>query len=81
MRGAGATLVLTVEDDGQGIAATRAAGDGQHGTDLGGTGLGQRIIAMLAHKLRAEVEHDLGHRGTRVFVRIPDHGYRVAPAA
>ena len=72
VRGADGALLLSVEDDGQGMAVDRAPG---------GTGLGQRIIGMLAGKLRAEIEHDRGHRGTRILVRIPAHGEHVVPAA
>lgn len=72
VRHAGGDLLLSVEDDGQGIAADWASG---------GSGLGQRIIGMLAGKLHAEIEHDRSHSGTRVVVRIPDQGRRVVPAA
>jgi two-component sensor histidine kinase len=65
-------LLLSVEDDGRGIAADRPPG---------GSGLGQRIIGMLAGRLQAAIEQDGSHRGTRIVVRIPSAGERVVPAA
>jgi len=51
--------VLTVEDDGVGIASNGGPKS---------TGLGQRIMRAMAEKIRAQIEQDLSHRGTRVVV-------------
>jgi two-component sensor histidine kinase len=52
---------VSVEDDGVGIGA--ASGKG--------SGLGQRIVRAMAHKLGAEVSVDPAYHGTRVAVTFP----------
>ena len=56
-------VVLAVADDGHGMVAKPQAGRG---------GSGQRIIQMMASKLRGSLEHDQAHRGTRIVIRIPE---------
>ena len=56
----GAGFLLSVEDDGCGIAA---------GSTPRGTGLGTQLIAAMAKSLRSVVEYDPAHQGTRVFLR------------
>ncbi len=51
--------VLTVEDDGVGILPN----DGPKST-----GLGQRIVRAMAEKMKAHIEQDRSHRGTRFIV-------------
>lgn len=51
--------VLTVEDDGVGIAPKNGPKS---------TGLGQRIVRAMAEKIKAQIEQDRGHRGTRFVV-------------
>lgn len=75
-RSAGGGVLLSVEDDGQGI--TREAAENPGTT---GTGLGQRVISMLAAKLGAEVQYESRARGTRVMVRLPGSERRIGSAA
>ena len=53
---------LVVEDDGVGIGTGAPQG----------SGLGRTIVQAMAAQLRAAVEQDEGHRGTRMTVAIPD---------
>ena len=55
-------LVLTVEDDGAGMAA-----DGV----VRGTGLGGRLIKAMATSLKSEVLYDPAHAGVRATLRLP----------
>ncbi|HVT51552.1 MAG TPA: response regulator [Dongiaceae bacterium] len=55
-------LELTVEDDGIGL---------QPGGAAKGGGLGERIIGMMAQKLRASIVRDEAHRGVRTRILIP----------
>jgi two-component sensor histidine kinase len=61
LRRAGDEMELSIADQGVGIGATRAPES---------TGLGQRIVAAMATKLDAVVEHDPSHHGTRVVLRF-----------
>ncbi|MES1151112.1 MAG: histidine kinase dimerization/phosphoacceptor domain -containing protein, partial [Dongia sp.] len=62
-RGAGGdALELIVEDDGIGL---------QPGAPAKGGGLGERIIGMMAQKLRATIERDEAHKGVRTRITIP----------
>ena len=51
--------VLTVEDDGIGIPPKNGPKS---------TGLGQRIVRAMAEKIKAQIEQDRDHRGTRFVV-------------
>ena len=51
--------ILTVEDDGIGIAPSGGPKS---------TGLGQRIVRAMAEKIRAQIDLDRSHRGTRYVV-------------
>jgi two-component sensor histidine kinase len=53
--------VVSVEDDGVGMAAQADGMPARHST-----GLGQRIVRAMADKLGAQIEHDRTHRGTRI---------------
>jgi two-component sensor histidine kinase len=57
-------LHLIVEDDGVGFADDAPAR---------GSGLGSLIVNSMAQTLRAKVERDPGHGGTRVVVTMPPH--------
>src|SRR5436190_23444809 len=57
----GDELVLSITDDGVGLAAK---------TDPRSTGTGQRIVGAMAVKLEATVERDDAHAGTRMVVRF-----------
>lgn len=50
--------LLTVEDDGVGIAADAPKS----------SGLGQRIVRAMGDKLRAKIEHDTKHAGVRTLI-------------
>jgi len=65
--------LLTVEDDGVGIAADAPKS----------TGLGQRIVRAMGEKLQAHIEYDAKHRGTRVLITFDLRGDKAAqpPAA
>jgi two-component sensor histidine kinase len=68
--------ILSVEDDGIGIAA-QASGQKS-------TGLGQRIVKAMGEKLNAKIENDGNHKGTRVvlsFDVIRDKGHLGPTAA
>ncbi len=56
LRELGPKLRLTVEDDGQGMAA---------GSAPKGTGLGQKVIAAMASSLASRIEFDTAHPGVR----------------
>jgi two-component sensor histidine kinase len=58
----GEALLLTVEDDGAGMAS-----DGQ----VHGTGLGGRLIKAMAASLNSEVVYDPDHTGVRASLRLP----------
>jgi two-component sensor histidine kinase len=64
----GDDLVLSITDDGVGLAAR---------SDPRSTGMGQRIVSAMAAKLEASVERDPAHAGTRMVLRF---GRVVAPA-
>jgi two-component sensor histidine kinase/CheY-like chemotaxis protein len=57
----GGALMLTVEDDGGGIAEDQP----------GGTGFGTLIVSSMARSIRAAVAQDRGHAGTRWVIDIP----------
>ena len=57
----GDELVLSISDDGVGLAAK---------SDPRSTGMGQRIVAAMASKLDASVERDPAHTGTRMVLRF-----------
>jgi two-component sensor histidine kinase len=59
---AGGLLRLIVEDDGVGFADDAPAR---------GSGLGSLIVSSMAHSLRAHVERDPAHGGTRFVVTMP----------
>jgi two-component sensor histidine kinase len=63
--------LLTVEDDGVGIAADAPKS----------TGLGQRIVRAMGEKLRADIEHDAKHSGTRVLITFDLRGDKAAPSS
>lgn len=65
--------LLTVEDDGVGIQSDAPKS----------TGLGQRIVRAMGDKLRAQIEHDGEHAGTRVLITFDLHNERMSrpPAA
>jgi two-component sensor histidine kinase len=54
------SAVVSVEDDGVGMKHAK------HTSSRRSTGLGQRIVQAMADKLGAQIEHDRGHRGTRI---------------
>ena len=54
--------VLTVEDDGCGMAADQQPQ---------GTGLGAKLIRVMAQSLQTAVEYDPAHRGVRAVLRVP----------
>lgn len=68
--------VLIVEDDGVGM--NRDAGPKS-------TGLGQRIVRAMGEKMRAQIDQDRAHKGTRITVsfdlRAPAPAAKTAPAA
>lgn len=70
--------ILIVEDDGVGIAPKGGPKS---------TGLGQRIVRAMAEKIRAQIEQDRSHRGTRFIVTfelcapVPGAAPKAAPAA
>lgn len=53
---------LVVEDDGVGRQVSGQAA---------GTGLGTQIVNAMAQTLRATIDHDPSHKGTRVVIRFP----------
>jgi two-component sensor histidine kinase len=55
-------VILTVEDHGRGMTP---------GAAPMGTGLGGRLIAAMAHSLRADLAYDPAHAGVRAIVRVP----------
>jgi two-component sensor histidine kinase len=57
----GEDLVLSITDDGVGLAAR---------SDPRSTGMGQRIVSAMAAKLEASVERDPAHTGTRMVLRF-----------
>lgn len=57
----GGQLVLTVEDDGPGLA---------HGGAAQGTGLGGRLIKAMAASLNSQVVYDDAHAGVRASLRL-----------
>ncbi|THD58607.1 response regulator [Phenylobacterium sp.] len=58
----GQDLLLTVEDDGAGMA---------EGGQVHGTGLGGRLIKAMASSLNSEVVYDPAHAGVRASLRLP----------
>ena len=54
-------LVLSISDDGVGLAAK---------SDPRSTGMGQRIVSAMAAKLDSSVERDGAHVGTRMVLRF-----------
>jgi two-component sensor histidine kinase len=54
-------LVLSISDDGVGLAAK---------SDPRSTGMGQRIVSAMAQKLESSVERDPAHAGTRMVLRF-----------
>lgn len=58
----GATVALSVEDDGVGMAEDAAPR---------GTGLGQKIVRTMAATLQSRVERDAAHAGTRIVLAFP----------
>jgi len=62
LRRENASLLLTVEDDGVGIAPQATPK---------GTGLGTRIVRAMAASLQATQHSDIGTRGTRVTLSLP----------
>ncbi len=76
-------LVLVVEDDGVGLPAERAGADtgadradagaagGKAGPGARGSGLGSLIVSSMAQTIKATVEHDRSHRGTRFVLSMP----------
>ncbi|RDV05539.1 sensor histidine kinase [Undibacter mobilis] len=67
--------VLTVEDDGVGIAPNGGPKS---------TGLGQRIVRAMAEKIRATIEQDRTHRGARIVLTFdlsPTPAHNPPPAA
>jgi len=61
LRAQGDELVLSIADNGVGLAAKN---------DPRSTGMGQRIVGAMASKLEADVERDPAHEGTRVVLRF-----------
>src|ERR1043166_4048946 len=57
----GDDLVLSIADDGVGLAAK---------SDPRSTGMGQRIVGAMASKLDASAERDPNHHGTRIVLRF-----------
>lgn len=58
----GATLSLSVEDDGVGMTEDAAPS---------GTGLGQKIVRTMAATIQSRMERDAAHRGTRIVLAFP----------
>lgn len=75
-RDADGRVLLSVEDDGKGMMRAARERPGAMGT-----GLGQRVISMLATKLGAEVQYESKARGTRVVVRLPGPERQIGSAA
>jgi two-component sensor histidine kinase len=61
LKSEGDELVLSISDDGVGLAAK---------SDPRSTGMGQRIVSAMAAKLDASVERDGAHAGTRMVLRF-----------
>jgi len=61
LKAEGDRLVLSISDDGVGLAAK---------SDPRSTGMGQRIVGAMASKLDASVERDPTHTGTRMVLRF-----------
>jgi two-component sensor histidine kinase len=59
---AGATLALSVEDDGVGMSDDAAPR---------GTGLGQKIVRTMAATIQSRIERDADHPGTRIVLAFP----------
>ena len=57
----GEDVILTITDDGVGLSVK---------TDPRGTGMGQRIVTAMSHKLDATVERDPSHSGTRIVLKF-----------
>ena len=57
----GEDVRLAITDDGVGLSVK---------TDPRGTGMGQRIVTAMSHKLDATVERDPGHSGTRIVLKF-----------
>ena len=68
LKAEGEELVLSISDDGVGLAAK---------SDPRSTGMGQRIVGAMASKLDSSVERDPAHGGTRMVLRFRR---RAAPA-
>jgi len=68
----GDALELVVEDDGVGV---------EPGAPAKGGGLGERIIGMMAQKLRATIERDDAHQGvrTRITMSLSDESPQSPP--
>ncbi len=62
VREADGHCVLTVEDDGCGMAADQKPQ---------GTGLGAKLIRVMSQSLQTAVEYDPAHRGVRAVLRVP----------
>jgi two-component sensor histidine kinase len=72
LRAQGDELVLSIADNGVGLAAK---------SDPRSTGMGQRIVSAMAAKLEADVARDPAHEGTRVLVRFQRAGGPAAKSA
>lgn len=58
----GATISLSVEDDGVGMSEDVAPR---------GTGLGQKIVRTMAASIQSRIERDVSHPGTRIVLAFP----------
>ena len=61
-------VVVTVEDDGVGMATAPAPDSGAKAKS---TGLGQKVIAAMVRSLDASMTFDPGHRGVRAVLTFP----------
>ncbi|MGH6680181.1 MAG: sensor histidine kinase, partial [Bradyrhizobium sp.] len=58
-------LLLSISDEGVGTNGTD-----KNGSDPRSTGMGQHIVSAMASKLKAGVERDPHHAGTRIVLRF-----------
>jgi two-component sensor histidine kinase len=72
--GAGPVRVVLQDEDSEGLLRLIVEDDGVGFADDApprGSGLGSLIVSSMAHSLRAQVERDAGHGGTRFVITLP----------